>query len=339
MSITQKLPLSWRLSLARFVPGRNAGRERGGQRKHLTLVAPPGNTHGWILDAICREIAANAPADKVSIVNTDADTFPDSDAYFFTHTGFFRDVLLRHPWIAARRNLVFFTHPENKNGLDRKKTAMLLNRADVVISMCELFKTELVQDGVNESSIDVATIGADPELFPRHVRGQGKIGLCSGYVPRKDGERIFEIVRAMPERQFVLCGRKWREWSKFEALCGLPNFDYVELPYSEYPQFYRGLDVFLTVSKLEGGPVPLVEAMMSNVVPVASRTGIAPEIITDGKNGYTFDVEAPLETIVEHINKAFEIETDIRQTVQHLTWQRFSSQIQKLAGIAAGHDA
>ena len=138
----------------------------------------------------------------------------------------------------------------------------------------------------------------------------------------------------MPDREFVLCGRHWREWPEFLILEDLPNFTYVELPYSQYPEFYEGLDVFLTVSHLEGGPVPLVEAMMSNVVPVASRTGIAPDIIDHGKNGYLFDVDAPVSVVADLIGEASELSSDVRGSVEHLTWQRFGQQVHELAAMA-----
>ena len=74
---------------------------------------------------------------------------------------------------------------------------------------------------------------------------------------------------------------------------------------------------------------------MSNVVPVVSRTGIGPDIIQNGHNGFVFDVAATTEVIAELIDHAFLLPNDIRQTVRHLTWERFSMQIQAIAGLNA----
>ena len=333
MLFSQALPLPWRIRLAPYLPGRDASRQVEHSQKKLIVVAPPARLHGWALDAICRAVVDSTADEEVELVASDAEHFPVASAYFFSHVGFFRDVLLRHPWIGSRHNLVFFTHPEDKYGLTREVTAFLLGRADVVVSMSHLFADDLVRDGVSRSSINVATVGADPGLFHSHVRGTGTIGLCSCYRRRKGGQRIVEIVRAMPDREFVLCGRNWREWPEFSLLENLPNFTYVEWPYSRYPEFYQGLDVFLTVSHLEGGPVPLVEAMMSNVVPVASRTGIAPDIIDHGKNGYVVDVDAPVSLITNLIREAGDLSADVRASVEHLTWQRFGQQVHQLAGM------
>lgn len=333
MLLSQVLPLPWRIRLAPYLRGRHASRSDGHLQKKLVVVAPPARLHGWILDAICRAIVDSTEDQEAEMVASDTERVPVADAYFFSHVGFFRDMLLRHPWVGSSTNLVFYTHPEEKYGLTRDVTAFLLRRADVVVSMSHLFIDDLVGDGVPRSSIDVATVGADPTQFRSHVRGTGRIGLCSGYRRRKGAKRVLEIAQAIPDREFVLCGRGWREWPEFLRLEALPNFTYVEQPYSQYPKFYEKLDVFLSVSHLEGGPVPLVEAMMSNVVPVASRTGMAPNIIDHGRNGYLFDVDAPIAEIADLIRQAIDSTSDVRTSVEHLTWQRFGLQVQKLAGI------
>ena len=53
-----------------------------------------------------------------------------------------------------------------------------------------------------------------------------------------------------------------------------------------YPDLYSKMDVFVSPSILEGGPVPILESMMSNCVPVASKTGFCPDIINHGQNGF-----------------------------------------------------
>lgn len=109
----------------------------------------------------------------------------------------------------------------------------------------------------------------------------------------------------------------------------LPNFTYLELPYEQYPDFYQQVDVFVSPARLEGGPIPLLEAMMSNAVPVASRTGFAPDIIRHGENGFLFDVDASAAEICSRIEDAYALQAPVRETVKHLTWQRFTNQLQQ----------
>ena len=84
------------------------------------------------------------------------------------------------------------------------------------------------------------------------------------------------------------------------------------------------MDVFLSPSAVEGGPLPLLEAMASNCVPVTSRTGFAPDVITHGQNGFLFDAGATTAEVCALVESAFRVTTDIRSTVAHLTWERYA---------------
>jgi len=138
-------------------------------------------------------------------------------------------------------------------------------------------------------------------------------------------------MKLLPHRQFTLIGRRWNQYALFEEMRALPNFTYKSASYREYPNIYATFDVFLSLSSLEGGPIPLVEAMMSNAVPVASRTGFAPDLIRHGENGFILDVDASAEAIAEMIEAAFDLPGNIRETVEKYDWDNFSASIVKLA--------
>ncbi|MEQ9411644.1 MAG: glycosyltransferase family 4 protein [Fuerstiella sp.] len=297
----------------------------------LVYVLPPKHVQGWILDAICREIDAHTDG-RTAFVEFKTPV-PPARACFYSHYGYFRDTLLLQPSVLHSRNLLFYTHPRDL-WYSHAELIHVMNLADSVISMCSQFARDLVTQGVAEQLIEVGLVGADPEIFQPHARGTGRVGFCSSWLPRKGGDRMLEIIRALPDRPFVLCGKKWEQWSRFDELMALPNFEYVQLPYSEYPSFYHSIDVFVSVSELEGGPVPLIEAAMCNVVPVCSDTGHAPDIITHGKNGYLFGPSNSVAEICDLVEQACAARFDVRHTVDHLSWQRFSQQVQQLAGVS-----
>jgi hypothetical protein len=96
------------------------------------------------------------------------------------------------------------------------------------------------------------------------------------------------------------------------------------------------MSVFVSASELEGGPIPLLEAMMSNAVPVASRTGFAPDIIEHGRNGFIFDVGATAETVAPLIEQAFGIDCDVHDTVRHCSWDHFAANVGARMGMLGG---
>jgi glycosyltransferase involved in cell wall biosynthesis len=171
---------------------------------------------------------------------------------------------------------------------------------------------------------------ADPNFFRYHQRGNGVVGLSSSFYERKNPDTLLEVMRLLPHRDFLLLGRNWNRYALFEEMKALPNFTYNTAPYREYGDIYSTFDVFLSMSRLEGGPIPLIEAMMSNAVPVASRTGFAPDIIRHGQNGFIFDLDASPETIAEMIEAAFDLPGNIRAGVQDLTWENLSARIVSL---------
>ena len=264
---------------------------------------------------------------------------PRARTYFFYSPHVFHLALLWNPHIWRARKVVFYTHAEEPHHgpggvLDQ------LRGADFLVTMNQHSRDVLVADGWPADRIAVVLCGADPEVFLPHERSHGAVGLCSAYYPRKAPGRVLEVVAALPARRFILLGRNWHQWERFGELLALPNFEYVEVPYEDYPRWYAKFDVFLSVALNEGGPIPLIEAMLSNCVPVASRTGFAPDIIEHRRNGFTFDIEAPIDHVASLIEAAFRIRVDVRATVEHLTWERFTQELSRcLAPGQTGVDA
>lgn len=285
------------------------------------------SNRGWIIEAICKEIAAYFPGKYY--FHYSIENLPSAKAYFFSHYGLFPIALEKNPHLQWAKSIVYHTHPKDI-GIENSALIAALNKAHKVICMCSQFANLLVSQGVQRRKVTFIVGAADPNLFQSHVRASGVVGFCSAYYPRKSPDRIFNIIKSMPHRQFMLIGRNWQEYARFNEMSQLKNFSYFEIPYTDYPKYYAQMDVFVSVAQLEGGPIPLIEAMMSNVVPVASRTGFAPDLIQHGDNGFLFDVESPTEEICALIEQAFLVETDVRATVKHLSWENLSVQIQHL---------
>lgn len=296
-----------------------------GRTTDWTFVTPR-QSKGWILDAICREIGARTSGTWQVCYNPKA-PLPPSRNYFFSHYWNYLDRLKTQPDILNANVFVWYTHPREIPYTTEERIAGL-NRCTQVISACSLFKDMLIGEGLHPSKLRVVLGAADPKLFKPHKRtGAGAVGLSSAYYERKNPDIVRDLVKQMPHRQFVLIGKGWEEYADFATLKSLPNFRYVTASYAEYPALYASMDIFVSAAALEGGPIPLIEAMMCNVVPVASRTGFAPDVIAHEKNGFLFDVGAPAEVIAPLIDKAYALSNDVRQTVEIFSWRTFAREI------------
>jgi len=299
----------------------------------LALVVSPRN-RGWILDTVSQEIARYFPG--TTLLHYGVTPLPQAGAYFFSHYSLFEYCLANERGLGSKSSLVFFTHPSHP-WWRWKRVVRALNQCTKVLSMSSLHAEGLVKRGVNAGRVLTLIPGSHPEVFLPHERtGSGVVGLCAAYYRRKSPELIAEVVAQMPHRQFLLIGRGWENAPGFDQTLRRSNVDYAQPSYEDYPAHYRRMDVFLSPAKLEGGPIPLLEAMLSNAVPVASRTGFAPDLIRHGENGFLFDVGASSETVCSFIDQAYKLPGAIRPSVEAFTWSAYADRVAALVGTASG---
>jgi glycosyltransferase involved in cell wall biosynthesis len=289
------------------------------------------NNRGWILDGICREIGSRQP-DSWHVAYLPPE-LPPARNYWFSHHSLFMKYFRAEPErLAQSSTFIWYTHPRNETPQSIAESLHAFQHATQIIFTCAANLELWLKRGLSPERARVVLGGADPELFLGHDRGDGVVGLSSSFYERKNPDRLLELMRLLSHRRFHLIGRKWEQYALFEAMRALPNFSYVTIPYQQYPEQYGKFDVFLSMSTIEGGPIPLLEAMMCNAVPVASNTGFAPDLIRHGENGFLFDIDAPASTIAWQIEAAFQSECDVRSTVLPYNWNNFSKTIVSLGG-------
>lgn len=286
---------------------------------------------GWILDAICREIGSRQPDSWQVVYHPEPS--PEAKNVFFSHYALFNKHYVedRPNHLDGQKVFVWYTHPREEDPVTVAKLLLTFEEATKIIFACESNRQIWIDRGLAEDKTAVVLGGADAALFSSHDRGSGVVGLSSSFYERKNPDVLLDVVKLLPHRDFLLLGRNWNQYAHFEELKAQPNFTYTNAPYRDYPEIYSSFDVFLSMSTLEGGPIPLVEAMMSNAVPVASRTGFAPDLIRHGVNGFIFDFDATSEEVAALIESAFNLSGDVRATVAQYDWNNFSAEIVKLA--------
>ncbi|MBI3300256.1 MAG: glycosyltransferase family 4 protein [Elusimicrobia bacterium] len=322
-------PWAYRRTRARYLVSRLLGATPAPLYDLAFVVPEP--ARGWILEAICRETAARFGG-KTAFHYAIADP-PPARAYFLAHYGLLPKFLKLNTAAWGAKLLVHYTHPRELT-VGEEELVYAFNRATRVIAPNSAAVGLLRALGVQERRLAWIPAAADPALFEPHRRGLGAVGFSTAYYERKRPALVLELARRLPQRKFIMLGRRWREWPRFAELSELPNFEYVEAPYSEYPRHYARMDVFVSPGVLEGGPIPLIEAMMCNAAPVASATGFAPDIIRHGDNGFLFDPQAPAERVAELIEQAYRLGADVRRTVEHLSWENYAARLRAMLGVA-----
>jgi len=141
----------------------------------------------------------------------------------------------------------------------------------------------------------VNTYVASSQEIERELRTLGlcnimRLGDCVD--PARYRDKIF----GPTEKPIVgWCGNpKALEWMGFADLKGFSTVESlrgssdvtlttaVDLPPEQMPQWYRSIDIYVCASRLEGTPLPVLEAMATGNIVVSTAVGIVPELASPG---------------------------------------------------------
>src|SRR5690606_405446 len=216
----------------------------------------------WIFGAKVRRLSRFSSLNARTYYHDKLKGLPDADGYFYIYQNYFCRCIRSTPSILNKKNIVMFTHPNWGKKYSKTHVVWCLNKADYIICLNSEIKTYLEQIGVKAELLEVLHIATSSTLFHNHERGNGDVGFCSNFGERKNPKLLCDIVKNMPHRTFRLIGHNWDDYAGFQEILDLPNFIYhKEVPYERYPEMYSKIDVFVSPSLLEGGPVPVLEAM------------------------------------------------------------------------------
>ncbi|MGB2129027.1 MAG: glycosyltransferase family 4 protein [Flavicella sp.] len=296
----------------------------------LTYVAREADKK-WIFGAQIRRLSGFSKLNAQPYFHAKLRNLPKSDGYFFIFPNYFCRAIRHNPFILNRKNIVMYTHANWTSSYSKTHVIWCLKRAHKIICLNTTTKKQLIDLGIREKKIQILHIASNPDMFSPHDRKGGAVGFCAAFSKRKNPDLLYKIVKNMPEKEFFLIGTKWEHYDKFKMLNSLSNFTYIaDAPYESYPDWYAKIDTYVSTSFLEGGPVPLLEAMLSNCVPVVSNTGFCSDIVEHGKNGFLFDPHADVHEVIALIRDADKLQTSTRESAVPHSWKNCSLTIDRL---------
>ena len=206
----------------------------------------------------------------------------------------------------------------------------ILNRFSKILVMNKAEKLNMASLGVSEDKISVVYGAVNKSLFnpgPKNAmiplnEPEVFVLVASDCKPRKNPRKILETIRVMSNINFVIHGKGWIE--EFEGVMNqLPNLTYLPFNFQNQPTLMRTASTFLSLSILEGGPYPLLEALASGTPAVVTRTGFAEDFI-EVTNGFIVETDSSVEYIAECILKALNLKVLTRSidlTARDLSWE------------------
>lgn len=264
---------------------------------------------------------------------------PKYGAYFFSYPSMFESYLGSNPERYRFRSIVNYTHNMDELG-DLKHQARILNQAHSVHFNCSANANSLISAGLNPARVRLVFGAVDSDCFPiAGVKRETKtILLASRYSDRKGLDIFPDVVSLLPEWKFIILGRGWEKFLKENNLDSNPNIEYLFFDKNSRNLAMSKASLFLSLSKLEGGPIPLIESMRMGVIPVATDTGFARDIIISGKNGVVIPNPPTAHQVHQAILAAMQLTGSPQESVEHLTWDRLSKIVMSDANAIWGKE-
>ena len=193
--------------------------------------------------------------------------------------------------------------------------------------------------------VTVIPHGVDTEFFhPRTIR-PGRFGIPPGRFVlgflgskgsdldygRKGTGVLIKVVRdaaaRLPNVHIAIGGPGWEKEVADLKASGVSVSSTGYIRKADLPALYSALDVYLQTSRVEGGPCTVFEAMACETAVVSTRVGAVPELIVDGVNGYSADVDdsdgllAAVVELGQSPEKRIDVGKEGRLTIAERTWR------------------
>lgn len=247
----------------------------------------------------------------------------------------------------------YFSHLENAAFAAAERR--LAARTTALIGVAKWLRDDLLSFGIGrEEQWHVVPVGVDlePLLHERIPADRARsalglpldgpiIGIVGPLAPNKDHHTFLEaaarVIAERPDSTVVIAGDgPLRRSLEAEARAMLGDhvrfLGWVE----DLPVLYGALDVVALTSRLEGTPIPLIEAAASGTPAVAAAVGGVSEVIRDGRTGLLVPPRDPVAVAAQLLTLVDDREGARRMGEEGARWVRDRFSERRLADDMAG---
>lgn len=252
---------------------------------------------GWIFYRKAEEIQKNSSNCDVRI-NEDND---NSDIVYFIHYARYDEKKAKGKIAIA--NFTHYVRGTNAEPLFKS----VAHKVDHCIAISESTRRDLLELGVPDSRITVIEIGAAKEFTPKVVVGiVGRI--------YNDGRKGEDLVKRLAQDI---------ELSRYVELVAMDDcWGVTTIRTDSHHLFYSLIDYLLVPSRVEGGPVPFMEALACGKLSIAPPIGVIPSFPYIG-----FDVgnyESMRNAIINTAKARIRELKSISSCIVEKNWERWS---------------
>ena len=230
---------------------------------------------------------------------------------------------------------------------DYRKLVEEVTMAEHWLAASTFTRATLTENGVDPARVHVIPYGVHLDRFTPGPewpdKGRAKRPLRLLFVgtinQRKGISYLMEAVRAFPADQveLLVCGRAVDDLALFEGLSPQVRVR-VSVSSAELRKAYQWADLFVFPSIAEGFGHVLLEAMASGLPILSTTSTAAPDLISDGVQGFVTPPRRP-DLIVDRITQVLSnrglipaMSVAARKQAETFTWSNFRSRVAESVG-------
>jgi hypothetical protein len=256
---------------------------------------------GWIMHRKAAEIRKHF-GEQFAVINED---WAEADIHYYINYGYFN----KRP----RSGLLVanFTHLDPE--LHRDKFIEVAFTVDHCTSVSKNTSMLLYDIGVPDSKVTTIRVGADSSFRPMLT-----LGVCGR--PYKGGRKGEDILKAVLDDTEII--------RDVRIVAMNPDWGLPTLSVSDPADFYRAVDFLLVTSRIEGGPVPVMEALACGTLAIAPPIGVVPEFPhVPYQTGNIQSLKSTIHRLVEEMKTS---RGEIARPMQRQNWAGWSVRHEKL---------
>jgi glycosyltransferase involved in cell wall biosynthesis len=291
----------------------------------LRVLLVPDSTH-WVLGALAKAIAQHNDMIDAEVVSGSvlAALGPTAEAMVKRHdVVHFLCPYTSRRWLPILRSHVpcVTSHHHVSVWADQQHNL----EGDAIIVGSTEWMDDVIERGAIARKVVRVPYGVDIEAFTPATSHQKavirrKLGITTetlliGFFAKRSSDELnrkgidvfvaamLELHQHLPEAAALIVGPGWQDVVSSLRKRGVQC---VWLPYiadpARLPQMYHALDFYWVTARVEGGPVPLLEAMSSGICCLSTRVGLARDIVRDGIDAVLLPFNDPGE-VASHTRK------------------------------------
>jgi glycosyltransferase involved in cell wall biosynthesis len=282
-----------------------------------TIVIASRN-NGWILDHIALDLKKQFSGTILRLPSSRRQFLLQLKAYFylknrnliFMHQNLFINAINQYPKVLHAKSVVFFTHQNSytEESLVKLGDLKFANKVIVLSNQIKSFLISII--GENDSNHIVVRVGGAnlSTFFNQNMqRRPGSVVLVVYFALRKRPDLIVRTVRTNPNYNFILHGKNWENSDFLKDLQVLPNFQYFEFEFASANNLFNSSEVFLSLSDIEGGPVPALEALAAGCRVILTNTGFSKELSEISDSVQVIPINPSSSVVTQALDKAREL--------------------------------